>query len=155
MLYLCTQNMRRLFLYILFVAATVVSHAAVYTPQDVPNPQLNWQASYVANPDAILADSTVQWLNSCAAILNEKTHVEMATVALQSIGEADAFDFAYELFQRWGIGRKGQNTGVLILFVRDSRDLRIMTWYGYRRGADRCQVLADHARRDVPRLPCR
>ena len=130
MLYLCTQNMRRLFLYILFVVATVVSHAAVYTPQDVPNPQLNWQASYVANPDAILADSTVRWLNSCAAMLNEKTHVEMATVALQSIGEADAFDFAYELFQRWGIGRKGQNTGVLILFVRDSRDLRIMTGTG-------------------------
>ena len=104
--------------------------AAVYTPQDVPNPKVNGQACYVANPDAILADSTVRWLNSCATMLNEKTHVEMATVALQSIGEADAFDFAYELFQRWGIGRKGQNTGVLILFVLDSHDLRIMTGTG-------------------------
>lgn len=54
----------------------------------------------------------------------------MAIVALESIGYADAFDFAYELFQRWGIGGEGRNTGVLILFVRESHDLRIMTGTG-------------------------
>jgi uncharacterized protein len=54
----------------------------------------------------------------------------MGVVALESIGTSDAFDFAYELFQRWGIGRKGQNTGVLILFVEESHDIRIMTGVG-------------------------
>ena len=105
--------------------------AAVYTPASVPDPKKQGQEYYVADPDSLLADSTVQWLNSCAAMLDEKTHVEMAIVALSAIEEtSDAFDFSYELFQRWGIGREGQNTGVLILFVLDSHDVRIMTGTG-------------------------
>ena len=105
--------------------------AAVYTPASVPDPKKQGQEYYVADPDSLLADSTVQWLNSCAAMLDEKTHVEMAVVALSAIEETfDAFDFSYELFQRWGIGREGQNTGVLILFVLDSHDIRIMTGVG-------------------------
>lgn len=105
--------------------------AAVYTPSEVPSPKKQGQEYYVADPDSLLADSTVQWLNSCAAMLDEKTHVEMAVVALSAIEEtSDAFDFSYELFQRWGIGREGQNTGVLILFVLESHDVRIMTGTG-------------------------
>lgn len=105
--------------------------AAVYTPSQVPSPKRQGQECYVADPDSLLADSTVQWLNCCAAMLDAKTHVEMAIVALSAIEEtSDAFDFAYELFQRWGIGREGQNTGVLILFVLDSHDVRIMTGTG-------------------------
>lgn len=123
--------MRRYLVFcLLSLSVAVCSTAAVYTPTDVPDPKVNGQEFYVSNPDSILADSTVNWLNSCAGMLDEKTHVEMAIVALQSIGEAEAFDFAYELFQRWGIGREGQNTGVLILFVLDSHDLRIMTGTG-------------------------
>ena len=97
--------------------------AAVYTPASVPDPKKQGQGYYVADPDSLLADSTVQWPNSCAAMLDKKTHVEMAIVALSAIEEtSDAFDFAYELFQRWGIGCEGQNTGVLILFVLESHD---------------------------------
>jgi len=105
-------------------------HAAVYTPSDVPSPKTQGQSFYVSDPDTILADSTIQWLNSCAAMLEKETNVEMAIVSLTSIEPMDAFDFAYELFQRWGIGKEGQNTGVLILFVLESHDLRIMTGTG-------------------------
>ena len=121
--------LRRVVLYGVLLCVTLVQ-AAVYTPAEVPNPKDKGQACYVANPDAILADSDVVWLNQCAAHLEQKTHVEMCAVALGSIGDAEAFDFAYELYQRWGIGREGQNTGVLMLFVLDSHDIRIMTGVG-------------------------
>ena len=104
--------------------------AAVYTPTEVPNPKKQGQAYYVADPDDLLPDSSVTWLNRCAAQLEKATNVELCVVALESIGEDDAFDFAYELFQRWGIGGEGQNTGVLMLFVLDSHDIRIMTGVG-------------------------
>ena len=120
---------RRIGVYIALLMVTVVQ-AAVYTPSSVPDPKTQGQEWYVSNPDALLTDSTVAWLNGCAQKLDEATHVEMSVVALESIGETDAFDFAYELFQRWGIGRKGQNTGVLILFVEQSHDIRIMTGVG-------------------------
>ena len=112
----------------LFLA--MAAHAAVYTPASVPDPKTQGQAFYVANPDAILPDSSVAWLNNCAARLENATRVQLCVVALESIGEREAFDFAYELFQRWGLGREGQNTGVLMLFVLDSRDIRIMTGVG-------------------------
>ena len=120
---------KRVIFYIVLLWATAV-RAEVYTPATVPDPKVDGQYQYVANPDALLADSTVMWLNDCAKRLDEATQVEMAVVALQSIGDADAFDFAYELFQRWGIGRANKNTGVLILFVMDSHDIRIMTGVG-------------------------
>ena len=114
---------------IVFCLAAVVQ-AAVYTPSSVPSPKTQGQDFYVANPDALLADSDVIWLNRCAARLEDETRVELCVVVLQSIGETDAFDFSYELFQRWGLGKKGQNTGVLVLFVEQSHDIRIMTGVG-------------------------
>ena len=120
---------RRFGLYLALLFA-VTAQAVSYTPSSVPSPKAQGQACYVSNPDAILPDSVVTWLNSCASRLEAETKVELATVALSSIGSADVFDFAYELFQRWGIGRKGQNTGVLILFVEQSHDIRIMTGVG-------------------------
>ena len=105
-------------------------HATVYVPSTVPDPKQQGQEYYVSNPDAIIADSDVVWLNRCAERLNNATRVELSVVALESIGDADVFNFGYELFQRWGIGRHGQNTGVLMLFVLDSHDIRIVTGTG-------------------------
>ena len=121
--------LRRIILSITLLV-TAFAQAAVYTPTSVPNPKQQGQNSYVANPDALLADSDVVWLNDCARRLEDATEVELCVVALASIGTGDAFDFAYELFQRWGIGGKGKNTGVLILFVEQSHDIRIMTGVG-------------------------
>ena len=104
--------------------------SAGYTPQTVPDPKVYGQGYYVSDPDTLLSDSDVVFLNQCAQTLDSATHVELCVVALRSIDDADAFDFSYELFQRWGIGRKGQNTGVLVLFVLDSHDIRIMTGTG-------------------------
>ena len=121
--------LRRFGIYMVLLWVAVVQ-AAVYTPSSVPDPKVQGQGFYVSNPDAILADSDVVWLNTCAQKLDAATHVELCVVALQSIGESEAFDFAYELFQRWGIGRKNQNAGVLMLFVEQSHDIRIMTGVG-------------------------
>ena len=73
--------------------------SAVYTPGTVPDPKRFGQDYYVSNPDSILPDSVVNWMNLCAKRLNDSTKVELAVVAIRSIGEADAFDFSYELFQ--------------------------------------------------------
>lgn len=121
--------MRKWWMFIV-LSVTMAAQAAVYTPASVPNPKERGQAYYVANPDAILPDSSEAWLNNCAARLENATRVQLCVVALESIGEREAFDFAYELFQRWGLGREGQNTGVLMLFVLESHDIRIMTGVG-------------------------
>ena len=123
-------NRMRRWIVLIVCSLAMAVQAAVYTPASIPDPKSEGQACYVANPDALLADSDVVWMNRCAARLEDATRVEMCVVALESIGDADAFDFSYELFQRWGLGKKGQNTGVLVLFVEQSHDIRIMTGVG-------------------------
>ena len=123
------KHLRHISLFIAVIIATAL-RAAVYTPASLPNPKDEDRQHYVANPDGILPDSDVVFLNQCADRLQRQTQVELCVVALASIGEADPFDFAYELFQRWGIGGKGKNTGVLILFAEESHDVRIMTGVG-------------------------
>lgn len=120
---------RKLFISVALLVAVSIQ-AAEYKPSTVPDPKQQGQEFYVANPDQILPDSIVRWLNDCSQSLYNRTKVEMAVVALGSIGDYDAFDFCLELFQRWGIGGKDRNTGVLILFVYDSHDIRIMTGTG-------------------------
>lgn len=132
-LYLCTQificTMRKR-LWIIFCLFPLYVVGAVYTPQTVPDPKDRGQWEYVANPDDILSGDDVRFLNACAKSLQDSTMVELCVAALGSIGDMDMFDFCYQLFQTWGIGGKGRNTGVLICFVLDSHDIRIMTGTG-------------------------
>jgi uncharacterized protein len=120
--------MKKIAFILICMLTCVLAQAGIYTPESLPNPSL--QNSYVCNPNDIISTSDYNFLNQLATQLEETTDVELCVVALQSIGEMDAFDFSYELFQRWGIGKEGKNTGVLVLLALESRDIRIMTGGG-------------------------
>ena len=122
--------MKRIKLLILFFLLGFVAHAAIYTPTSLPNPKAQDQYNYVCNPDGIVDQSNMLFLNRLAQQLEDSTLVELCVVAVESIGQADAFEFCYELFQRWGIGKEGKNTGVLLFLAVESRDIRMMTGGG-------------------------
>lgn len=86
--------------------------------------------AFVANPDGILSAEEQAAIQEVALNLYCATEVEMVTVVLDDIGDADAFEFAVELFNTWGIGRKDGNTGLLIFFALQSRDIRFITGVG-------------------------
>ena len=123
-------TMKRLNLLLAFSLLAILVQAKVYTPTTLPNPKVQDYHNYVCNPDEIVATSEVIFLNRLARQLEDSTQVELCVVAVNSIGEMDAFDFCYEVFQRWGIGKKGKNTGVLLFLAVESRDVRIMTGGG-------------------------
>ena len=123
-------TMKRLNLLYAFSLLAVLVQAMVYTPTSLPNPKVQDRGNYVCNPDEIVASSDVLLLNRLARQLEDSTLVELCVVAVNSIGEMEAFDFCYEVFQRWGIGKEGKNTGVLLFLAVESRDVRIMTGGG-------------------------
>ena len=123
-------TMKRLNLLFAFSLLAVLVQAMVYTPTSLPNPKEQDRGNYVCNPDEIVASSDVVLLNRLARQLKDSTQVELCVVAVNSIGEMEAFDFCYEVFQRWGIGKEGKNTGVLLFLAVESRDVRIMTGGG-------------------------
>lgn len=122
--------MRRYLLIALLLIVTLGLSATTYTPYTVPNPRATDGKAFVANPDNILSDEEQKAIQSIAEQLHEITGVEMVTVALDDIGDANAFDFSVDLFNHWGIGDRETNTGVLIFFTMQQHDIRITTGNG-------------------------
>lgn len=126
--------MKRLIGLMLFLLVATLSFATgeekQYTLQDVPNVRLNDARQYVSDPSHILSGSARDSINAVLGRLEASTGIETAVVMLPSIGEADIFNFAHELFRQWGIGKQKSNNGLLILFVADQRKVRFTVGYG-------------------------
>ena len=124
--------MRRVLFAVIGMMLSVSLFAEVYTVESVPSPKVAGQAYYVCNPDSVLADSVEASLNLLALYLDSLTEVEMAVVAIKAFDEYayDAYGFALDLFNHWGIGGADKNTGLLVFLARDSRDIQIITGKG-------------------------
>jgi uncharacterized protein len=109
---------------------TSVSAKQIYTPQTVPNPKQERSTNAISDPDTILTSAQAWHLNAMLTEIEDSTTVQVALVILKSIGEADPNQFAYQLFNEWGIGYQDKNNGLLILLVIDQRAWRIETGYG-------------------------
>jgi uncharacterized protein len=121
--------MMRITLSFLLLFAVSICQAQTYTVDDVPNTKLV-NNSYVSNPDTILSEVTVDKINGILSSLEAQTTVQVAVVVIQSIGDADIFEFAQQLFDRWGVGKSKKDNGLLILLVYDQRTIRFHTGYG-------------------------
>lgn len=115
-------------LVLILLFASVVAQAQ-YTVETIPNQKLI-DNSYVSNPDKILDENTVGHINSVLEDVEDSTSVQVAVVVVSSIGDADIFDFAQKLFNRWGIGSKGNDNGLLLLLVTDKHAIRFHTGLG-------------------------
>jgi uncharacterized protein len=60
----------------------------------------------------------------------QKTGTSVVVVTLKSIEGNDPADYANRLYEAWGIGKKGQDKGVLILLALTERKVQIETGYG-------------------------
>lgn len=60
----------------------------------------------------------------------DKTGTAVVVATVQTIGDNDPADYANRLYQAWGVGKKGEDKGVLIFFALRERKIRIETGYG-------------------------
>ena len=60
----------------------------------------------------------------------EKTGTAIVIATVETIGDNDPNDYANRLYQAWGIGKKGEDKGVLIFLAVKERRARIETGYG-------------------------
>ena len=98
--------------------------AKEYSVKDVPNVLLQDARQRVSDPEGLLSPAARDSVNRMLASLKGEDGAEVAVVMLPSIGDADLFDFAHELFRTWGIGGKKSNRGLLLLYVADIRRVR-------------------------------
>lgn len=114
----------------LIAAVAWATDTKQYAVNDVPNVRLEDVRQYVSDPSQILSPAARDTINAVLGRLERSTGIETAVVMLPSIGDADIFDFAHELFRTWGIGKKKSDNGLLILFVMDQHKVRFTTGYG-------------------------
>ena len=60
----------------------------------------------------------------------QKTGTAVVVATVPTVGDRTADDYATRLYESWGIGRKGEDKGVLILLALKERRVRIETGYG-------------------------
>lgn len=120
------------FLSIIFlcVLAFTVVDARSYKVDEVPNVHLQDRTRFVSNPDGILSLSAQSSVDSTLSRLRRSTSAEMVAVVVEDIDGGDIDTYANELFNLWGLGKKDNNNGVLLLVARDSRKAVIRTGPG-------------------------
>jgi uncharacterized protein len=100
---------------------------AVCLPAE-PIAQLN-PSNYVNDFAGVLDAATVARLNDLCRQVNEKAHAQIAVVTVKSLDGQDVVSYAVALYQKWGIGAKGKDRGVLILLA--TQDHKYWTTVGY------------------------
>lgn len=98
---------------------------AISFAQEFPSPR-----GYVNDfANVIDSASEVQIESLCAQIENETT-VEIAVVTVDTVEPTYIEDYGVKLFEKWKIGKKGEDNGLLILASMKEREIRIEVGYG-------------------------
>ena len=121
--------MRRFFILLLLVFFYTAAEARPYSVEEIPNVQLSNRYKFTSNPDGILSQAAVARIDSICYDLRHRGIAQTAVVAVAEIDSYDVFEFAYELFSKWGVGSKS-NSGIGILLVEEAREIRFVTGYG-------------------------
>jgi len=120
-------------LFSFLIGIGLTSAQKAYTVKTVPNVQLQDSQQYTTDPQHLLTATEVDSLNAICRDLRAEKGVEMAVVVLPRITDdyADIRDFGYELFTEWGLGRKDQDNGLLMLLITDPEQRAITIEVGY------------------------
>ena len=121
--------MKRFFILLLLVFFYTSAEARPYSVEEIPNVQLSNRYKFTSNPDGILSQAAVARIDSICYDLRHRGIAQTAVVAVAEIDSDDVFEFAYELFSKWGVGSKS-NSGIGILLVEEAREIRFVTGYG-------------------------
>jgi len=103
--------------------------AAGAGPKDLPKP-----TDYVSDFAHVLSPRAVKEVDRvCAQLDHSNADAQIAVVTIPSIDGADIANFARELANTWGVGRKETDRGVLVLLAINDHKWRIAVGYGLER----------------------
>jgi uncharacterized protein len=113
----------------LAIVLLVLSPAAVLTAETVSS--LPAPTGYVNDFAGVLSPSTVQRVDALCGQVDRQAHAQIAVVTIKTIdGDQSIEEFATALEDKWKVGTKGTDRGVLMLLVMKPRRGRIEVGYG-------------------------
>ena len=106
---------------------------------------------YVLDEAGVLSEETEQEIIDTNNTLFEETGAQVVVVAVDFLGGEDIEDYAYTLFNSWGIGSVERNNGLLLLLAIGEDNYYAMSGYGledYFDGAKLKGMLNDYLEED-------
>lgn len=110
-------KIRNIILFILLIAAA--------NALALPAPQ-----GHVSDFANVLSGDMKYRIESLAASFQTETGNEIAVVTVESLDDQPVENYTFDLYQKWGIGKKGKDNGILILVAPNERKIRIEVGYG-------------------------
>jgi uncharacterized protein len=99
--------------HLLLSVLLVVFSFAVFA-QDIPDrPNPPRLVNDLAN---VLSDQEEQQLESELVEFDNSTTTQITIVTVPTLGDYEISDFAFQLGEKWGVGRKQKNNGIVIIF---------------------------------------
>lgn len=107
----------------IFLLGSVLSNAYAYTSPGSPTGFVNDYAQLLSAEQESNLESKLQSYET-------SNSNEIALVTIPNLGGDTIENFAVKLFEEWGIGKKNQDNGVLVLVAIEERQMRIEVGYG-------------------------
>jgi uncharacterized protein len=85
---------------------------------------------YINDFAGVLNTATVEQLTTMCAEVDQKAKAQIALTTIKSLEGDDVQDFANHLFQKWGVGYKGTDRGVMVLIAVDNHKYWTEVGYG-------------------------
>ncbi len=121
--------MKKTFLLFLFVLLFYSSPLHAMKPADVPNPRSTANID-VQDSANVLGSEYTSLINKVCEALEKATKTQMAVVTVDDLDGLTVEDYSLQVATRFGIGKKGTDNGILILFALNDRKVRIEVGYG-------------------------
>lgn len=97
------------------------------TASAVSYPQLR---DYVTDNANMIDQSYEAKITQLAGAIEKETTVQIAVVTIESLEGESIEMYSANLFEKWGIGKKDKDNGLLIIVAKDSHDYRFEVGYG-------------------------
>lgn len=116
---------KRFILCIFFISSLFLSLSSSATLPEVPNP-----FRYVSDYTQTLSKLEQQELEQALKTYSTKTSSQIAVAIVPSTNGISVSDYTFKLFNKWGIGQKKENNGVLLLIAKNDHKLFIAVGRG-------------------------
>jgi uncharacterized membrane protein YgcG len=123
------KDFKAVCLFILLVLTVYSLPLRAEKVEEVINPR-RVSGSFVTDSGGVLGPEYISMINGICRELKDKTTVELAVVTVGDLGGLVIEDFADKLFRSFGIGAAGKDNGLLLLYARDDRAVRVEVGYG-------------------------
>ncbi len=90
----------------------------------------SFQTSYYEFNTQLLEESEKKAIEQKLINYADTTSTQIVVVAVNTTGGEAPWKYAFDIADKWGIGQKGNDNGILILIAKDDREIFIQTGMG-------------------------